>query len=223
MQKYCDAAAAKSDRERMELVKEKTGVFTGSYAINPVNAQPIPIWIADYVLISYGTGAIMAVPAHDTRDFEFAEQFELPIVAVVDPGKADGVDRDQVLAGRECFAGLGNSCQLWVLRRLGNRHFQEANHRGLASKRTRAGSRQLQAARLAVQSATILGRTVPGAARVGRSRATDRPVACRGPVRITCRSAAFGRLQAARSPRTAADESSRFLAVSRHRRPALPT
>lgn len=109
VQKYCDAAAAKSDRERMELVKEKTGVFTGSYAINPVNAQPIPIWIADYVLISYGTGAIMAVPAHDTRDFEFAEQFELPIVAVVDPGKADGVDRDQVLASRECFAGLGKA------------------------------------------------------------------------------------------------------------------
>ncbi len=62
-------AAAKSDRERTELAKEKTGVFTGSYAINPVNGQPIPIWIADYVLISYGTGAIMAVPAHDTRDF----------------------------------------------------------------------------------------------------------------------------------------------------------
>jgi leucyl-tRNA synthetase len=109
VQEYCAAAAAKSDRERMELVKEKTGVFTGSYAVNPVNGQPIPIWIADYVLISYGTGAIMAVPAHDTRDFEFAEQFELPIVAVVDPGKADGVDRDQVLAGSECFAGLGKA------------------------------------------------------------------------------------------------------------------
>ena len=69
---YCTRAAAKSDLERTELVKDKSGVFTGSYAINPVNGQPVPIWIADYVLISYGTGAIMAVPAHDTRDFEFA-------------------------------------------------------------------------------------------------------------------------------------------------------
>ena len=64
--------------ERTELAKEKTGVFTGAYAINPVNGEKIPIWIADYVLASYGTGAIMAVPAHDTRDFEFATKFNLP-------------------------------------------------------------------------------------------------------------------------------------------------
>ena len=75
----------KSDLDRTDLAKEKTGVFTGSYAINPVNGEPIPIWVADYVLISYGTGAIMAVPAHDTRDFEFAKQFDLPIMPVVDP------------------------------------------------------------------------------------------------------------------------------------------
>ena len=73
----------KSDLERTELAKEKTGVFTGAYAINPVNGEKIPIWIADYVLASYGTGAIMAVPAHDTRDFEFATKFNLPIVQVV--------------------------------------------------------------------------------------------------------------------------------------------
>ena len=84
---YVAQAAAKSDLERAELAKEKTGVFTGSYAINPVNDQKIPIWIADYVLISYGTGAIMAVPGHDIRDFEFATQFGLPIVQVV---SADG-------------------------------------------------------------------------------------------------------------------------------------
>ena len=71
-------AASKSDLERTELAKEKTGVFTGAYAINPVNGEKIPIWIADYVLASYGTGAIMAVPAHDTRDFEFATKFNLP-------------------------------------------------------------------------------------------------------------------------------------------------
>jgi leucyl-tRNA synthetase len=82
---YCEQSARKSDLDRTDLAKEKTGVCTGSYAINPVNGEAIPIWVADYVLISYGTGAIMAVPAHDTRDFEFAKQFDLPIVAVVDP------------------------------------------------------------------------------------------------------------------------------------------
>ena len=82
---YRAFAASKSDLERTELAKEKTGVFTGAYAINPVNGERIPIWIADYVLSTYGTGAIMAVPAHDTRDFEFATKFNLPIVQVVQP------------------------------------------------------------------------------------------------------------------------------------------
>lgn len=82
---YRADAAKKSDLERTELAKKKTGVFTGAYAINPVNNEKIPIWIADYVLISYGTGAIMAVPAHDERDFEFARQFGLPIRTVVRP------------------------------------------------------------------------------------------------------------------------------------------
>jgi leucyl-tRNA synthetase len=82
---YCEQSARKSDLDRTDLAKEKTGVFTGSYAINPVNGEAIPIWVADYVLISYGTGAIMAVPAHDTRDFEFAKQFDLPIIPVVRP------------------------------------------------------------------------------------------------------------------------------------------
>ncbi|MGA2556894.1 MAG: class I tRNA ligase family protein, partial [Verrucomicrobiota bacterium] len=82
---YQAYAAGKSDLERTELAKEKTGVFTGACAINPVNNQRIPVWIADYVLASYGTGAIMAVPAHDTRDFEFATKFNLPIVQVVQP------------------------------------------------------------------------------------------------------------------------------------------
>jgi leucyl-tRNA synthetase len=82
---YKAFAAGKSDLERTELAKEKTGVFTGAYAINPVNGEKIPIWIADYVLASYGTGAIMAVPAHDKRDFEFATKFNLPIVQVVQP------------------------------------------------------------------------------------------------------------------------------------------
>ncbi len=85
---YKRFAAGKSDLERTELAKEKTGVFTGAYAINPVNGEKIQIWIADYVLASYGTGAIMAVPAHDTRDFEFAKKFNLPILQVVQPNDA---------------------------------------------------------------------------------------------------------------------------------------
>jgi leucyl-tRNA synthetase len=85
VKKYQEEAARKSDLERTELAKKKTGVFTGAYAVNPVNNENIPIWIADYVLASYGTGAIMAVPGHDERDFEFAKQFDLPIVTVVRP------------------------------------------------------------------------------------------------------------------------------------------
>ncbi|PAD38784.1 leucine--tRNA ligase, partial [Terribacillus sp. 7520-G] len=81
---YKQEVAAKSDLERTDLAKEKTGVFTGAYAINPVNGEKMPIWIADYVLMSYGSGAIMAVPAHDERDYEFAKTFDLPIKAVIE-------------------------------------------------------------------------------------------------------------------------------------------
>ncbi|UTC91994.1 leucine--tRNA ligase [Treponema denticola] len=80
---YIEEAAKKSDLERTDLAKNKTGVFTGAYAINPLTEQKIPVWISDYILISYGTGAIMAVPAHDERDFEFAAQFNLPKIKVV--------------------------------------------------------------------------------------------------------------------------------------------
>jgi len=82
---YVGKAIHKSDLERTTEAKDKTGVFTGAYAINPVNRQPIPIWVADYVLMGYGTGAIMAVPAHDTRDLEFAQKFDLPVIQVVQP------------------------------------------------------------------------------------------------------------------------------------------
>ncbi|GAA5481208.1 class I tRNA ligase family protein [Haloferula sargassicola] len=83
VESYIKACASKSDLERGDLNKDKSGVFTGAFAINPVNDEQIPIWIADYVMMGYGTGAIMAVPAHDERDFEFAKKFELPIVPVV--------------------------------------------------------------------------------------------------------------------------------------------
>jgi leucyl-tRNA synthetase len=82
---YRERTARKSDLERTELAKEKTGVFSGAFAVNPVNGERIPVWVADYVLPGYGTGAIMAVPAHDERDFEFAEKFHLPIRTVVTP------------------------------------------------------------------------------------------------------------------------------------------
>jgi leucyl-tRNA synthetase len=96
---YRNEVAQKSDLERTNLAKEKTGVFTGGFAINPVNDQKVPIWIADYVLSSYGTGAIMAVPAHDERDFEFAEKFDLEIREVVQPpNPAEG-----------CFSGSGTA------------------------------------------------------------------------------------------------------------------
>ncbi len=104
---YRKSAALKSDLERTDLAKEKTGVFTGRYAINPVNNQRIPIWIADYVLMGYGTGAIMAVPAHDTRDFEFAETFSLPIVCILDPVRESPETRERVIAGKECWTGDG--------------------------------------------------------------------------------------------------------------------
>ena len=91
VKEYQDKASRKSDLERGELNKEKTGVFTGSNAVNPVNDEEIPIWIADYVLMSYGTGAIMAVPGQDQRDWDFAKEFDLPIIRTVEPpGDFDG-------------------------------------------------------------------------------------------------------------------------------------
>ncbi|MCZ8536348.1 leucine--tRNA ligase [Paenisporosarcina quisquiliarum] len=97
VEKYIESVKLKSDLERTDLAKSKTGVFTGAYALNPVNGEKMPIWIADYVLASYGTGAIMAVPAHDERDYEFAKQFELPIVEVVAGGDIS----------KEAYAGEG--------------------------------------------------------------------------------------------------------------------
>lgn len=89
VEQYRAQCASKSDLERTDLSKEKTGVFTGAYAVNPVNGKQIPVWIADYVLMGYGTGAIMAVPAHDERDFAFAQVFGLPILQVVQPHSED--------------------------------------------------------------------------------------------------------------------------------------
>ncbi len=85
VEEYIRSASNKSEMERTAETKDKTGIFTGAFAINPVNRKPIPIWVADYVMMGYGTGAIMAVPAHDTRDLEFARKFDLPVIQVVQP------------------------------------------------------------------------------------------------------------------------------------------
>ncbi|MEK6269033.1 MAG: leucine--tRNA ligase [Planococcus sp. (in: firmicutes)] len=97
VEKYIDDVKTKSDLERTDLAKDKSGVFTGAYATNPASGEKMPVWIADYVLATYGTGAIMAVPAHDERDYEFAKQFDLPIVEVVSGGNIE----------EEAYAGDG--------------------------------------------------------------------------------------------------------------------
>ena len=104
--KYQEECKLKNDMERTELNKDKTGVFTGAYAINPVNGKNVPIWISDYVLASYGTGAIMAVPAHDTRDFEFATKFKLEIIPVIEGEELPYVG-DGVHINSEFLNGLG--------------------------------------------------------------------------------------------------------------------
>ena len=105
--RYVAQAGLKSEVDRSDLSREKTGVFTGSHAINPVNNQPIPIWVADYVLMGYGTGAIMAVPCHDTRDFEFANTFSLPIGCIMDPDTSDQALREEILDGKACWTEDG--------------------------------------------------------------------------------------------------------------------
>lgn len=106
---YKEICQTKSDLERTDLNKDKTGVFTGAYAINPVNGKKIPIWISDYVLASYGTGAIMAVPAHDTRDYEFAKKFDLPIIPVLEGGdiEKEAYTQDGAHINSEWLNGLG--------------------------------------------------------------------------------------------------------------------
>ena len=152
---YCRQARNKSDLERTELAKEKTGEFTGAYAVNPVNGKPIPIWVADYVLISYGTGAIMAVPAHDQRDWEFATKFNLPIIQVISGGRYL----------RPGLRGRRHADQLLVHldehRRPERRRRQEEDHRLAGRAGIGQGGRQVQAPRLALFPPAVLGRAVP--------------------------------------------------------------
>ncbi len=134
VKKYCKQASLKSDLDRTELAKEKTGVFTGSFATNPVNNEQIPIWIADYVLISYGTGAIMAVPAHDERDFEFAKQFNIPIMCVVAPSEAASDGAERILAGEEVFSDHGTAVNSGEFDGLPTAEFKEKITEWLATR-----------------------------------------------------------------------------------------
>ena len=123
VEEYKKQAQRKSDLDRTDLAKEKTGVFTGAFAVNPVNDAKIPIWISDYVLISYGTGAIMSVPAHDERDFEFVKKFDLPIIAVVEPD--DKTLAEQVRKGAACFIGDGVAINSGQFNGLSTQQFKE--------------------------------------------------------------------------------------------------
>ena len=123
IEKYREEAARKSDLDRTDLAKDKTGEPIGAFAINPVNGEKIPIWISDYVLISYGTGAIMAVPAHDERDFEFATKFNLPIVPVVEP--PDAGQAESVRQGTLCFVGDGRAINSGQFDGLSTAEFKE--------------------------------------------------------------------------------------------------
>lgn len=123
---YQKEVASKSDLQRTDLSKEKTGTFTGAYAINPVNEECIPIWISDYVLMGYGSGAVMGVPAHDERDFAFAKLFDLPMAVVIDPDlkeAPDGLDLEdvkvEVLSGRRCWTNGGTLFNSQFLNGLG--------------------------------------------------------------------------------------------------------
>ncbi len=172
---YRRAAEAKKDIDRQDEGREKTGVFTGAYAVNPLNGEQIPVWIADYVLMGYGTGAIMAVPCGDQRDFEFARKFGLDIVAIQEPTDGRGTDcsavgrrvrrrrpvrqQQQRVAQPERPGHQGRGCQ---------------HHQRLAGgPRPRPRHHHLQAARLAVQPPALLGRAVPD--RLRRRRQPARP------------------------------------------------
>jgi len=197
---YVKAVNAKSDLERTDLAKEKTGVFTGASAINPVNGQKIPVWIADYVLTGYGTGAIMAVPAHDERDHEFAVKFSLHR-----RGRPAGRTYARVLFWRR------HRLQFRSHRRTPHSRGEKEDHLMARGKGPRQGNDHLQAPRLALLPPALLGRAfsrrlgkreAPSPPRVGSSRGTAR----------------HGRFQADRNGRTTRSRRPRSGCVTRRPR-----
>ena len=153
---YREFAAAKTEVERQAEAKEKTGVFIGAFATNPVNGAKIPVFIADYVLAGYGTGAIMAVPGQDERDWEFAEVFELPIVRTVQP--PDGLRRKAYLGDGPAINSVDSEASPG---RAGHRRGQGDRSSSGWRRTGRRGRGHLPAAGLAVQPAALLGRAVP--------------------------------------------------------------
>ena len=154
---YIRKSSLKSDLDRTDLAKEKSGVFTGGYAINPVNGERVPVWIADYVLISYGTGAIMAVPAHDERDYEFAKTFGIAITQVVAPAPGSGHVADLENAA---FTETGVAINSGKYNGLSTADFKSQITESSVRSRPRQRSGQLPSARLVVQSSAVLGRAV---------------------------------------------------------------
>ena len=173
---YIARAQAETEIERLSTEREKTGVSLGADAINPVNGERIPIWIADYVLSGYGTGAIMAVPAHDERDFAFARQFGLPIRRVIAPA---GADRRRAARGRVHRPHARRTAgQLRAVQRHVRPRRDEGDRRLAGRGRPGQGNRNVSAPRLAVQPAALLGHADPGhLLRARRHRAGPR----RGP------------------------------------------
>ena len=176
---YRTQIAGKSERDRMAETKEKTGVFTGAYAINPVNDEKLPVYIADYVMMGYGTGAIMAVPGHDERDFEFARKFALPIRAVVMPPDGWLVQHDpqkdtrrDIAALRDAyvkdagtfpvaFTGEGIAVNSDIIDGPAHARGQGPHHLAAGRRRRGASFGEVQAAGLAVLPPALLGRAVP--------------------------------------------------------------
>ena len=167
VEEYREKTTRKSDMERTELAKEKSGVFTGSYAINPVNGEHMPIWIADYVLIGYGTGAIMAVPAHDERDWEFARKFNLPIREVVSltPRLTLGGESPCSAPPVECFSGEGYAVHSGPLDGLTTEEAKREISQRLEEKKLGSRTINYKLRDWLVFPPALLGRAIPG--RVG--------------------------------------------------------
>jgi leucyl-tRNA synthetase len=134
VENYIKITKTKSEIER-QASKEKTGVFTGSYVRHPLNNKEIPVWVSDYVLNSYGTGAIMAVPAHDERDFEFAKKFNLPITTVITKDKNENLNENVytengIMVNSEGFDGLENEeAKTKILQKLGEKATKKTNYK----------------------------------------------------------------------------------------------
>ena len=191
---YVEAAARKSDLDRTALAKTKTGVPTGAFAIHPITGARLPIWVADYVLGGYGTGAVMAVPAHDERDFAFAKAFDLPIVEVVSP---DGRLHDALEAA---YVDDGVTVRSGEFDGLATPAAKGAVVRRARDARPRPRHGHLQAARLGLLAPALLGRADPDLL-PGRARRPDRRSSARGRAHDSLRPADRGRrVRAAAAP-----------------------